>query len=107
MIQKLRSQSVGVQLDHELDISIFLTDRIQPFPTIVCRINSQQIPRLERLCALRPKHNLKSGIVFGNFRSFQYVEDRKSTRLNSSHVKISYAVFCLKQKKECAHYQIP
>src|SRR5207302_7178080 len=28
--------------------------------------------------------------------------DRKSTRLNSSHVKISYAVFCLKKKKEVA-----
>src|SRR5690606_42058832 len=28
--------------------------------------------------------------------------DRKSTRLNSSHVKISYAVFCLKKKKEIA-----
>src|SRR5690606_41144494 len=27
--------------------------------------------------------------------------DRKSTRLNSSHVKISYAVFCLKKKKAC------
>src|SRR5690606_41785553 len=27
------------------------------------------------------------------------VEDRKSTRLNSSHVKTSYAVFCLKKKK--------
>src|SRR5690606_40686696 len=26
-------------------------------------------------------------------------KDRKSTRLNSSHVKISYAVFCLKKKK--------
>src|SRR6266496_2433695 len=26
--------------------------------------------------------------------------DRKSTRLNSSHVEISYAVFCLKKKKE-------
>src|SRR5690606_39367264 len=26
--------------------------------------------------------------------------DRKSTRLNSSHVKISYAVFCLKQKRD-------
>src|SRR5690606_40109940 len=26
--------------------------------------------------------------------------DRKSTRLNSSHVKISYAVFCLKKKNE-------
>src|SRR5690606_16412989 len=28
-----------------------------------------------------------------------YNKDRKSTRLNSSHVKISYAVFCLKKKK--------
>src|SRR5438067_13480933 len=27
------------------------------------------------------------------------IEDRKSTRLNSSHVSISYAVFCLKKKK--------
>src|SRR5256885_12570394 len=30
------------------------------------------------------------------------VEDRKSTRLNSSHLVISYAVFCLKKKKQCA-----
>src|SRR5260221_9367049 len=30
------------------------------------------------------------------------VEDRKSTRLNSSHTVISYAVFCLKKKKPCA-----
>src|SRR5699024_11377401 len=31
---------------------------------------------------------------------FEFVkEDRKSTRLNSSHVSISYAVFCLKKKK--------
>src|SRR2546427_4285399 len=28
-----------------------------------------------------------------------FVEDRKSTRLNSSHSQISYAVFCLKKKK--------
>src|SRR5690606_40443613 len=28
------------------------------------------------------------------------IRDRKSTRLNSSHVKISYAVFCLKKKKK-------
>src|SRR5690349_23753716 len=27
--------------------------------------------------------------------------DRKSTRLNSSHVEISYAVFCLKKKTSC------
>src|SRR2546427_4059786 len=29
------------------------------------------------------------------------LEDRKSTRLNSSHSQISYAVFCLKKKKHC------
>src|SRR6266511_4026530 len=32
-------------------------------------------------------------------RPFGHARDRKSTRLNSSHVKISYAVFCLKKKK--------
>src|SRR3712207_7420256 len=31
-------------------------------------------------------------------------EDRKSTRLNSSHANISYAVFCLKKKK---HFHLP
>src|SRR5690606_41629952 len=31
-------------------------------------------------------------------------KDRKSTRLNSSHVKISYAVFCLKKKKKQKKY---
>src|SRR5699024_11827071 len=31
------------------------------------------------------------------------IPDRKSTRLNSSHVSISYAVFCLKKKKTIQH----
>src|SRR5690606_41368316 len=31
--------------------------------------------------------------------------DRKSTRLNSSHVKISYAVFCLKKKKKHMNHE--
>src|SRR5437868_13007474 len=37
------------------------------------------------------------------------LEDRKSTRLNSSHVSISYAVFCLKKKKKKKkkHQQYP
>src|SRR5690554_6543395 len=33
--------------------------------------------------------------------SYGYILDRKSTRLNSSHVRISYAVFCLKKKIIC------
>src|SRR5690606_41548746 len=34
------------------------------------------------------------------------VADRKSTRLNSSHVKISYAVFCLKKKNTTKLYNL-
>src|SRR2546430_7080883 len=33
--------------------------------------------------------------------------DRKSTRLNSSHSQISYAVFCLKKKKPARHPPLP
>src|SRR5690606_39418758 len=36
---------------------------------------------------------------FAVFDKRKVILDRKSTRLNSSHVKISYAVFCLKKKK--------
>src|SRR5207249_7341945 len=35
------------------------------------------------------------------FRAALGHRDRKSTRLNSSHVSISYAVFCLKKKNHC------
>src|SRR5256885_5578115 len=38
-------------------------------------------------------------LSFVTFTAFQNSEDRKSTRLNSSHLVISYAVFCLKKKK--------
>src|SRR5437868_12320300 len=38
-----------------------------------------------------------AGLGVGHVRSVS--RDRKSTRLNSSHVSISYAVFCLKKKK--------
>src|SRR3712207_8839954 len=36
---------------------------------------------------------------FAHAAAFAVAEDRKSTRLNSSHANISYAVFCLKKKK--------
>src|SRR5699024_11591063 len=36
----------------------------------------------------------------GSKSSLNSLEDRKSTRLNSSHVSISYAVFCLKKKNQ-------
>src|SRR5690554_7570605 len=45
---------------------------------------------------------LKNGKTFivGTQKPEELEKDRKSTRLNSSHVRISYAVFCLKKKKK-------
>src|SRR5690625_6678181 len=44
-------------------------------------------------------YGLFSTLDFEAIRSSTMFTDRKSTRLNSSHVAISYAVFCLKKKR--------
>src|SRR2546430_11401491 len=45
---------------------------------------------------------------FGELAGRRACPDRKSTRLNSSHSQISYAVFCLKKKKQkCWHDAVP
>src|SRR5690606_41503470 len=44
--------------------------------------------------------NSLAGNHTSNGFDMEQFTDRKSTRLNSSHVKISYAVFCLKKKNE-------
>src|SRR2546422_7299167 len=43
---------------------------------------------------------LRAQVLFHGEREVRPALDRKSTRLNSSHGYISYAVFCLKKKKE-------
>src|SRR3989442_5262409 len=48
---------------------------------------------LERVLVVFPSVSTSARLPFG-------ARDRKSTRLNSSHVRISYAVFCLKKKKK-------
>src|SRR5438874_8115993 len=47
----------------------------------------------------RPRTTSPASVAMGAGK-----EDRKSTRLNSSHVEISYAVFCLKKKKDDETY---
>src|SRR2546422_4663651 len=44
------------------------------------------------------------GLVIGPEPFLPAIQDRKSTRLNSSHGYISYAVFCLKKKKKRTKY---
>src|SRR5437870_8095796 len=47
-----------------------------------------------------PPGGLQVALDAGQVEESQERQDRKSTRLNSSHVAISYAVFCLKKKKK-------
>src|SRR5690348_17458752 len=51
---------------------------------------------LQKEASLRIGADVRAHIA----RAAYHVEDRKSTRLNSSHPSISYAVFCLKKKKK-------
>src|SRR2546427_3308719 len=44
----------------------------------------------------------RAGVDF-DLVALAHEQDRKSTRLNSSHSQISYAVFCLKKKKNTPH----
>src|SRR2546430_5692680 len=46
----------------------------------------------------KSKYNFER-ILCGSENGFTAARDRKSTRLNSSHSQISYAVFCLKKKR--------
>src|SRR3712207_7815084 len=55
---------------------------------------------------LLEKYNSRrmQGCDYSRIERFLAVEDRKSTRLNSSHANISYAVFCLKKKNTNNRY---
>src|SRR3712207_7740117 len=84
------------------------------FPyTTLFRSSEKPFPRAERLTfALRDSHAvIRHWPISAAVRCEEMVKkgasdrrfpgpDRKSTRLNSSHANISYAVFCLKKKKK-------
>src|SRR5690606_40444532 len=59
------------------------------------RIRVRDVERALHLGAVR----LRAAVARRQRLDQRALEDRKSTRLNSSHVKISYAGFCLKKKK--------
>src|SRR3712207_8595894 len=55
-------------------------------------VDAHLLQAADHLHALRGRADERAGLVVT-------LEDRKSTRLNSSHANISYAVFCLKKKQ--------
>src|SRR5690606_40012877 len=76
--------------------------RAQPVRAVRIQVQRRGAVALEALAINdRDRHTFAVSCGHPNelARIIVRIEDRKSTRLNSSHVKISYAVFCLKKKK--------
>src|SRR5690625_5928251 len=84
----------GFVAEKKVDILIF-DDELSP----------TQLRNIENVVKIKVLD--RSGLILDIFATraqtaaaITQVEDRKSTRLNSSHVAISYAVFCLKKKND-------
>src|SRR5699024_12470791 len=104
----LTSRCLMSRLPYSLSTTLlffFLSPRQPPTSTLfpyTTLFRSRMPPRGERrmvgsIATARIVANADAEPVFSRI----YMErDRKSTRLNSSHVSISYAVFCLKKKKK-------
>src|SRR3712207_8905111 len=87
-MKELRSLHVFELIEHPNDVSYIVTVEWSE----VADVHS-----LEDIL-LMTERTLQSVVETDN--PFASVIDRKSTRLNSSHANISYAVFCLKKKKK-------
>src|SRR5258708_17379619 len=90
------------------DLSVFPDGKRSPRARLVS-ISGKEKPFMASLHLQRFCHHLT--LAKGCCQSLARLErrrgeeiDRKSTRLNSSHQIISYAVFCLKKKKITKHY---
>src|SRR5690606_42070922 len=109
------SRATGASLVIRLALSFFMIRRpprstLFPYTTLfrslVQRVDGFQIA--PRVVEVEARLRIDAFYRAHHFRCEQQIVqgddicqeiDRKSTRLNSSHVKISYAVFCLKKKK--------
>src|SRR5258705_5318097 len=70
-----------------------------PYTTLFRSPQQLVVRTAKNFCGQAGSIRYSSILVRLQNRSRKSVRDRKSTRLNSSHLGISYAVFCLKKKK--------
>src|SRR5207249_11027985 len=94
-------RSYPLSLHDALPISEVPAPRQPPGPRTA---SERRIALRRQLNALVAAHHHRTGLPHGKIHAELRRRcggpDRKSTRLNSSHVSISYAVFCLKKKKK-------
>src|SRR2546430_12567882 len=72
-------------------------------PRRECVMETDDVGRLQKEIRSLKKQVERLEASRSTFELMVDRKDRKSTRLNSSHSQISYAVFCLKKKKKTTH----
>src|ERR1039458_10512290 len=96
----MRSRRVLLESWRRADMSVTIHSSMSELAEITGQ-SSLRRPIVHQLGVARSRealYYLSAGFLF--LQTGAYSRDRKSTRLNSSHLGISYAVFCLKKKKE-------
>src|SRR5256885_10903561 len=93
LLQLMRSETEAPGMAMQpLRLDLLLEDRLAALDALACRRPVElALEASEPLSVMGEREGLVSLID-------NLVEDRKSTRLNSSHLVISYAVFCLQKK---------
>src|SRR5690606_11670060 len=89
-VSRMKKKKILI-VEDQLIITMDLEYMLQELGYEVCGICTSYDNAISCIKTAKPDLILVDIILYG--------EDRKSTRLNSSHVKISYAVFCLKKKR--------
>src|SRR3712207_1109870 len=107
MLKDIKENSGKIRAN---DLSYFFKD-VDPmdFAAVSLSLSEEYKDKVEEkkiisLCIKNDKNDLR--IIFDNTIVSLISEDRKSTRLNSSHANISYAVFCLKKKNNTYCYTL-
>src|SRR3712207_9289653 len=95
LLSSLLSCSLFFFFNDTATTEIYTLSLHDALPILNCLILAYPCPN----CSCRAVHGTNCGLSLG-MRCSRWAsqQDRKSTRLNSSHANISYAVFCLKKK---------
>src|SRR5690554_1900665 len=104
-IQQIIDQAETADFENTIEAMAFSGMQLDRISNIFFNLNSAETnDELQNIAQIvAPKLSAFANDISLNpdlFARVKQVQDRKSTRLNSSHVRISYAVFCLKKKKK-------
>src|SRR3712207_8034262 len=97
-----QAQGVFNEMSYSPEQTVF-TLKAPVKPVVRIYPDAQNLKASKTVKMKRAGENVWKVAIKGDLKNKFYTLDRKSTRLNSSHANISYAVFCLKKKNKITY----